>query len=124
MRSAALMAALAFTGGLAVAAAPARADFGAIAYDQASGRYGFSWNEGTPQRAGELAKKDCGGDSCRVIPVAPRLCGALATAEKKESNAWGVSIRPDKGDAQARAIADCQKHTEGQCKVRGSECNR
>jgi hypothetical protein len=103
----------------------ARAEFGAIAYDQGTGHYGFSWNETAPQRAAELAKKDCGTGDCRVFPVSPRQCGALATAEnQKESTAWGVSIRPNKGDAEARAIADCQKHTQGQCKVKGSECNR
>jgi hypothetical protein len=119
-----IAAAIAVTGVLAVTT-PARAEFGAIAYDQSTGRYGFSWNEATPQRAAELAKKDCASPNCRLFPVNPRQCAALATAEnQKESNAWGVSLRPDKGDAEARAIADCQKHTQGQCKVRGSECNR
>jgi uncharacterized protein DUF4189 len=104
--------------------APAYAGYGAIAYDQKADRYGFAWNESTQQKASDLAKKDCGSDDCKLIPIAPRQCGALATAENhKESNAWGASMRPNKGDAEARAIADCQKHTKGQCKVRGAECN-
>ena len=124
MRKAGVVAAAAVVAVL-LGSGSAWAEFGAIAFDQSTGRYGFSWNETTAQRAAELAKKDCGGGDCHMFPVSPRQCGALATAEnQKDSTAWGVSIRPNKGDAEARAIADCQKHTQGQCKVRGSECNR
>ena len=125
MRRASLWAASVLAGVLA-SAAPAYAGYGAIAYDLNADRYGFAWNEPNQARASELAKKDCGGSAdCRLFPVPPGQCGALATAENhKESNAWGVSIRPNRDDAQARAISDCQKHTKGQCKVRGSECNR
>ena len=106
-------------------AAPAFASFGAIAYDQATGRYGFSWNEQTQDRANGLARKDCGSDSCRVIPVPPARCGALATTDNpKESTAWGASIKDQKAAAELGAMQDCQKHTAGQCKIRGSECNR
>lgn len=105
-------------------AAPAFAGFGAIAYDQATGRYGFSWNEATQDRASGLARKDCGGDNCRVIPVPPAKCGALATTgNPKESNAWGASIRDQNSAAELAAMQDCQKRTAGQCKIRGSECN-
>jgi hypothetical protein len=106
-------------------AVPAFAGFGAIAYDQATGRYGFSWNEQTQDRANGLARKDCGSDSCRVIPVPPARCGALATTDNpKESTAWGASIKDQKAAAELGAMQDCQKHTAGQCKIRGSECNR
>lgn len=106
-------------------AAPAFAGFGAIAYDQATGRYGFSWNEQTQDRASGLARKDCGSDKCRVIPVPPAKCGALATTDNpKESTAWGASIKDQKAAAELGAMQDCQKHTAGQCKIRGSECNR
>jgi hypothetical protein len=111
--------------GMFAMTAPAFAEFGAVAYDQATGRYGFSWNKSSRQEANEAAKKDCASESCKLFPVNPRQCGALATAEnQKDSSAWGISIRPDKSDAEARAIATCQKHTASQCKVRGSECNR
>lgn len=108
-----------------VGAAPAFADFGAIAYDQTTGRYGFSWNQPTQDRANALARKDCGSDSCRLIPVPPAKCGALATTDNpKESNAWAAAIRDQKSAAELGAMQDCQKRTAGQCKVRGSECNR
>jgi hypothetical protein len=118
-----LMAAMAIA--MLAGAASAFASFGAIAYDQTTGRYGFSWNEATQDRASELARKDCGSDKCRLIPVPPAKCGALATTDNpKESNAWGASVRDDKAAAELGAMQTCQKNTAGQCKVRGSECNR
>lgn len=106
-------------------AVPAFAGFGAIAYDQATGKYGFSWNEQSQDRASGLARKDCGSDKCQLIPVPPKKCGALATTDNvKESSAWGASVRDDKAAAELGAIQGCQKRTAGQCKIRGSECNR
>lgn len=105
--------------------APAFAGSGAIAYDQATGRYGFAWNEASQDRANSLARRDCGSENCRVISVPPGKCGALATTDKpKESNAWAAAIRDQKTAAELGAMQDCQKRTAGQCKVRGSECNR
>jgi Domain of unknown function (DUF4189) len=115
----------AMTIALLAGAAPAFAGFGAIAYDQATGRYGFSWNEATQDRANQLARKDCGSDKCQLIPVPPAKCGALATTDNpKESTAWGASVRDDKAAAELGAVQGCQKRTAGQCKIRGSECNR
>jgi hypothetical protein len=52
-------------------------------------------------------------------------CAALATsADPKESNAWGASVREGKAEAELAAMQNCQKRTSGQCKIRGSECNR
>ena len=103
---------------------PALASFGAVAYDQATGRYGFSWTKPTQEQANAAALKDCGSDKCRVISVPPAKCGALAnSADPKESNAWGVSIRDSKSAAELAAMQNCQQRTSGQCKVRGSECN-
>lgn len=104
--------------------APAFAGFGAIAYDQATGRYGLSWNQPTQDKANAAARKDCGAGSCQLIPVPPAKCGALATADNpKESTAWGASVRDDKPAAELGAIQGCQKRTAGQCKIRGSECS-
>lgn len=88
--------------------------FGAIAYDPTTGRYGFSWNEQTQDRASGLASKDCGSDKCRVIPVPPAKCAALATTDnRKESSAWAAAIRDEKPAAERSAMQNCQKHTAG-----------
>ncbi len=109
---------------LALATAnPAEAGYGAIAYDQNSGKEGASWDQPTPARANELALKECGGADCRVHPVEPKGCGALATGDKDK--AWGGADRETLGEARRDAVAHCQTHTPtGTCAVRVSGCNK
>ena len=104
-------------------AAPARAGFGAVAYDQTSGKYGASWNEATQAKAFEHALKECSSADCRVYPVEPKGCGALAMSDKDK--AWGGADRDKLDDAKREAMAHCQSHTtEGKCVVRVSGCNK
>jgi hypothetical protein len=103
-------------------AAPAYAGYGAIAYDQQSGKQGASWNQPTPARANELALKECGSAECRVHAVEPAGCGALATSEDKR---WGGADRETLDAAKRDAVAHCQTHKPtGQCTVRLSGCNK
>ena len=84
---------------LALAApAPANAGYGAIAYDQQSGKEGASWDQKTPAEANELALKECGSAECRVHPVEPKGCGALAIS--KEDKAWGGADRETLDEAK------------------------
>jgi hypothetical protein len=104
-------------------AAPAAAGFGAVAYDQDSGKFGASWNEATSARANELALKACDSANCRVHPVEPAGCGALALSDKDK--AWGGADRVTLAAAQQDAVARCQTHTTtGTCTVRLSGCNK
>jgi hypothetical protein len=110
---------------IGLSAGPGFAASGAIAYDEGNGRYGFAWNKSTQQQANDVAKKDCGSDKCKLIPVPGGKCAALATSvDAKESNAWGVSIRESKPEAELASMQNCQKRTSAQCKIRGSECNQ
>ncbi len=107
------------------AAAPALAGYGALAHDDASGKFGLSWDKETQRQADERAMKDCAESSCKIIfRTTARQCGALATSEKQGSTAWGGAVKPTRDAAALAAIADCQKRTSGQCKVRASGCNR
>jgi Domain of unknown function (DUF4189) len=113
--------AAALTGVLAIAV-PAFAEFGALAHDDSTGKYGLSSNENTQSKADDVAVKECGGDSCKIIfRMAPKECGAIATGES--GTAWGGG-KGSKAAAELAAVQNCQKRTKGQCKVRGSECNR
>ncbi|MGC2414930.1 MAG: DUF4189 domain-containing protein [Stellaceae bacterium] len=104
-------------------AAPAEAGYGAIAYDQNSGKEGASWNQPTPGQANELALKECGSADCRVHPVEPAGCGALAIGDKDK--AWGGADRETLEAAKRDAVAHCQTHTAtGTCAVRVSGCNK
>jgi hypothetical protein len=105
------------------AAGPAFAGYGALAHDDASGKYGLSANEETQSKADDVAMKICGGDKCKVVfRTVAKECGAIATAES--GNAWGAGKRPQRAAAELDAIQNCQKRTKGQCKPRAAECNR
>src|SRR5258708_4886302 len=105
------------------APAPAWAGYGAIAYDQDSGKQGASWNKKTPAEANEGALKACASPGCKVHPVEPAGCGALALSDKDK--AWGGADREKLDAAKREAIAHCQTHTtDGTCTVRVSGCNK
>ena len=125
MRCATLIAA-GFAALLTIAsAAPAWAEYGALARDDTTGKFGLSWNEQSAKRAEDIAIKDCGGaGGCKIIfRTGPKQCGAIATAEK--GNAWGASDKGNRKDTvELRALKGCQERASGLCKVRASGCNR
>ena len=109
------------------APAPASAGYGAIAYDQDSGKQGASWNQRTPAAANEAALKSCASAACRVHPVEPAGCGALALSDKDKDGHiyWGGADREKLDAAKREAVAHCQTHTtDGTCTVRVSGCNK
>lgn len=123
MRQARLFAAAAILIGTLAAAAPARAEFGAFAYDSAAHKYGFSWNERDQRAADAAALKGCKSDNCKIVfRTGPKECGAIAMSE--DNKAWGGAKRGQRAAAELAAMQNCQKRVSGQCKVRDSECNR
>ncbi|HTQ34685.1 MAG TPA: DUF4189 domain-containing protein [Stellaceae bacterium] len=107
---------------MTVGTAPARAGFGALAYDDSSGKYGLSSNEETQSKADDVAVKECGSDGCKIVfRTRAKECGAIAKAES--GTAWGGG-KGSKAAAELAAVQNCQKRTKGQCKIRGSECNK
>jgi hypothetical protein len=123
MRRAALsvgVAAILFVLGNAV---PAFAEYGAVARDEATGKYGVSWNEGNQKQAEDAAIKGCNTTGCKVVfKVGPKHCGALAMTD--DGKVWGGSEKGTKAAAELHAMQSCQKRTKVQCKVKASECNR
>ena len=104
-------------------AAPAFAEYGAFARDEATGKYGFSWNEANQKQAEDAAIKNCNTTGCKVVfRVHPKQCGAIALTD--DGKIWGGSTRPTKAAAELAAIQGCQKRTKVQCSVKGSECNK
>lgn len=104
-------------------AAPAHAEFGAFARDDATGKYGFSWNEASAKQADDAAIKGCDTSGCRVVfRTSRRQCGAIALTD--DGKIWGGAKRDTKSAAELASIENCQKRTKLQCKVRGAECNR
>lgn len=109
-----------------VLASKARADgaaFGSFAHDEATGRYGASWNQGSPGRADEAALKGCASDTCKIVfRTAARQCGAIATTDT--GKIWGGATRADRGAAERAALENCDKRTADACKLRSVQCNR
>jgi hypothetical protein len=106
-----------------VNAAPAFAEYGAFARDEATGKYGFSWNEANQKQAEDAAIKSCNTTGCKVVfRTGPKQCGAIALTD--DGKIWGGASRPTKAAAELAAIQNCQKRTKVQCTVKGAECNR
>lgn len=101
----------------------AHAGYGAIAYDEAAGKEGAAWNQPTQYAADKAALKQCDSKGCKVHPVHPHFCAALARSDK--DHAWGGAERETLDDAKKEAVAHCQSHTkEGNCEVQLSGCNK
>lgn len=106
-----------------LAAAAAESSYGAIAYDQTTGKYGASFNQPEPWQANEQALRQCHSAACRVHPVEPLGCGALAMSDKDRS--WAGADRGSLADAERDAVLHCQARAQGgTCKVRVSGCNK
>ena len=102
---------------------PARGGYGAIAWDEETGKRGWSWNQATAERAEELALSECGATGCKVIMRSGReMCAALATTENGKY--VGAGTRKDRDAARVAALKDCQKGNTGECVARFTECNK
>ncbi len=111
------------TGIPAVLSPRARGDYGAIAWDQQTGRRGWSWNQPTALRADEAAMSECGASSCKVIMRTGRaMCAALATTE--DGKFVGAASRNNRDAARLAALANCNKGNAGECIVRMTDCNK
>jgi Domain of unknown function (DUF4189) len=109
-------------GWVLVTAEPALAQYGAIAWDKETGKYGASWNKETQKGADEVALSDCGASGCRIVRrVAPKMCGALALSA--DGKMAGAAFRKDRDAARVAALAACPKKA-GECTVRVTECNK
>lgn len=103
-------------------ARPALAAYGAFAYDEGAGKYGYSYNEQSQGQADAAALKGCNSGACKIVfRTGPQQCGAIAATEN--GKVWGGARRDQRAGAELAAMQDCQKRTEGQCKVKASECN-
>lgn len=107
-------------------ARPAAAGFGAVAYDQNTGKYGAAWDRPTQSGAYEQALRQCASPGCTVHPVEPKGCGALALSDKDQDGHihWGGADREKLDQAKSEAVAHCKTHTAGACTVRISGCNK
>jgi hypothetical protein len=123
MRQAGKFAMLAAFLGVLASAAPAFADFGAIAYDQHNCAFGRSWHYESPRHAADVAIAECNHPGCKVVlEVGSGQCGALAITN--DCHGYGWSTRPSRDAARLGALESCQRYNAGQCTVKVVDCNR
>ena len=110
-------------GAMLLAAQPARAaEYGAIAWDKETGKYGAGWKQPTQKRADEVAVSECGASGCKVVrQIGPKMCGALALSENGKKA--GAAFRKDRDAAKVAALQACPKEA-GECIVRVADCNK
>ena len=100
----------------------ASAGYGAIAWDPASGKAGWIWNQPTAGEAAAKALRECGVSGCRLVIKPTTVCAALATIAN--GKAIGAAARKTNDEARLAALTDCQKRKAGDCVVRASDCNK
>jgi hypothetical protein len=105
-----------------LAATPAFAGYGAIAWDKATGKYGGTFNRPTPKAAAAAALSDCGTSGCRLVIRPTTACAALATTANGKFA--GAAARKTKDEARLAALSDCQKGKAGECVIRASDCSK
>ncbi len=105
-----------------LAATPALAAYGAIAWDKQSGKRGWSWNQPTPQKAAEVAISECGASGCKIVVRPTTACAALATTA--DGKFIGAAARKTKDEARLAAMTNCRKGKAADCIVRVSDCNK
>jgi uncharacterized protein DUF4189 len=109
-------------GSIPLTAVPAHAEYGAIAWDEGTGKYSASWNQPTQRRADEVAISECGASGCKVVrQIGPKMCGALALSENGKKA--GAAFRKDRDAARLAALKSCPKQA-GECVVRVADCNK
>ena len=85
--------------------------WGALAYSNATGRYGFAYDYSTQAQAINVAVEKCRASDCRGVVWFHNGCGAFARGNR----AWGWAIGDSRAEAEERALAECRKHG-GNCR--------
>ncbi|MCW3160119.1 FISUMP domain-containing protein [Chryseobacterium oryctis] len=91
--------------------------FGALAIDRSNGfYYGFSYDYANRAEAETKAKEECakkGGNCSVVLTFSGTGCAAYRTIDGKAGTAYGWGIAGTKEEADAIALAEAQKRSNG-----------
>jgi hypothetical protein len=97
---------------LVAGSASAKDNYGAIAFSQATGNYGYTYDYGSRGSAEQGALNNCGG-RCSIVLWFMNACGALATGG---GNGYGTGWAGTRGRAEGIAMSNCRARTGG-CSV-------
>ena len=93
---------------------------GAIAFDEETGGWGYSYNQLTEEMAKAAATKKC--STCTVRLTWQKGCGALAQSES-DKTVMSAKTGSTRGSAEGLAKANCLSKGAGPCKVVVWSCN-
>lgn len=97
--------------------------YGAIAYSDRTGAFGYSYKHGSRRQAEAEARGQCankGGTNCKIATWYVNSCGALA---KSGHGPWGVGQKNSEQAAQRQAQAFCKQHGGRDCSVVFTGCS-
>jgi len=92
----------------------------AVAYDEDTGSWGYSYNQLTAKAAEKEATKKC--DTCKVHLTWNKGCGALAQS-KDDKKVLVAETGISRGLAEMAAKKACKEMDKGDCKVVVWACN-
>lgn len=106
-----------------IAATPARAQYGALAYDENTRAWGQSHGMGSPREAERTALGYCRSGGCRiVVRTGPGQCSAIAASA--HSGTWyHWSAAGSRGGAEHDAIRGCERDSGQSCTIQVWQCN-
>ena len=98
------------------------APYGAIAYGQQSGAFGYAFNQDTISRADHVAMSNCAqhGDDCKIVVQLTHACGAVAAGS---NGTWAAEQGASKDEAQRNALASCAVNAGGACEIQAWTCS-
>ncbi len=98
--------------------------WGAVAFDNTTNSYGYSFNVGSRSEAKSKAISDCNSKSCEVVATYGNSCAAFAAGYKPEGGIlWSFRRHDNLNIASEKAMNDCNAHANN-CKVLMAECSR
>jgi len=95
--------------------------YGAIAYDKATGSWGYSVDSNTSGQADNAALESCkkGSAGCQVYVRLTNQCGTIAASA---DGAFSWATDKTKKVTEKRALTACQKNDNNDCEVKVTAC--
>ncbi len=98
-------------------------NYGAIAYAEDNGAYGFSYDYHSAAEANRRALADCTtqGAGCKVVISFSETCAALAAGN---NDRFAASRGDWRGEAQGNALTACSRNGGKNCEIKAWTCAR
>ena len=96
--------------------------YGAVAWDNTAGVYGYSVGQPSKRLAKLEAIKDCNSAGCKVVSNFANTCTAMAFGQKSNSGFSSIQGDINKSVAEKMALSACNAEARN-CEIIMSECS-